>query len=368
MPIKVCHILDNLRPGVGVTQVAFDLMTDPNIEPIGLYIGSDTIDHRFGQAGIKLIHTNKTMEMISQLRKLRNLGFRTIHVHSRKAVVPLIIANLMGYRVVRTQHFGTLSKADKQSSWPSNFARTLRNLFTLKSYWITHWAAISKTSKTYIQNRWGISDKRISIIYNGIDLENYCTPTAQRRAELRSQLNLPDYSVVFVSIGSLLQRKRHDLTVSAFASIPEAYPNARLVIAGDGSERQNLETQIDKLNLNSHVHLLGLRQDVPDILAASDVLVHSAVDEAFGLVIAEGMATGLPAIVFDGFGPSELVKQNETGIVVPDRQIEAFTEAMRKMLHSASGRVELGQAGRQAAESMFDLSAVRARYKTLYAQ
>lgn len=368
MPTKVCHIIDNLRPGVGVTQVALDLMTDPNTDAVGLYIGTAEIDHRFEKLGIKLIHARQSLAIVKQLGKLRAAGFRILHVHSRKAVAPLIVSRLMGFKVVRTQHFGTLGDRHEQPSKLKTLIRKGRNQLTFQSFWITHWVAISKTSKMYIQNRWDIPDRRLTIIYNGINIGRFQPGTTETRSEMRAKLDIETDAVVLVSVGSLLRRKSHDVTLSAFAQIPEKFPNAKLIIAGEGSERQALEAQIKKLKLEQHVSLLGLRKDVPRVLAASDIFVHAATDEAFGLVVAEGMATGLPAIVFDGFGPSELVRHNVTGAVVPNGAVSAMSKAMIDLISTPQKRVDQGAAGREDTENVFSLDAMRKNYAAIYSQ
>lgn len=365
VPVKVCHILDNLRPGVGVTQVAYDLMTDPNVECAAIYIGTGPIDPRFAQTSLTPKSASGFWQIIKELFRLRHAGYRTIHVHSRKSVPALIFANAVGFRVIRTQHFGTVGSNSDQNTATRLF-RKIRNLLTRNSIWITHWAAISNASKAYIQDRWGIPDDRISVIHNGIDTSAFGPANNKTRAALRSDLGFPTKAFIFVSVGSLYPRKRHNLTIKAFQRVVENVPEAMLVIAGDGSDREKLQQQIEAQGLSENVLLLGPRSDVPDILSVSDVMVHSAIDEAFGLVIVEGNAAALPAIVFDGYGPSEIVVDGVTGFIIPPKDTDAMAKAMLHLLNAPQEREAMGQSAFELAANQFSLKASRKAYSQLY--
>jgi len=361
VPTKVCHILDNIRPGVGVTQVAYDLMTVPSVESIGIYIGILNIDQRFSESGLTIRSSKNNLETIKELVRLRRAGFRTIHVHSRKAVPALIFANAIGYRVIRTQHFGTVGDVSDQTKSTRLFRR-IKNLFTLQSFWITHWAAISDASKAYIQDRWNIPDARISVIYNGVNTSAFTSSKDEVRTVLRADLGIPPKSIVFVSVGSLYPRKYHNLTITAFQQVVKREPDAMLIIAGEGSDRQKLQNQIAALSLSENVRLLGVRSDVDRILS----LVHSAIDEAFGLVVVEGNAAALPAIVFDGYGPSEIVVDGVTGYIIPQKDTDAMAKAMLHLLNSPQEREAMGQRASEAAKDRFSLQATRKAYAQLY--
>ncbi|MBI6630267.1 glycosyltransferase family 4 protein [Pontibaca salina] len=365
MTTKVCHILDNLRPGVGVTQIIFDLMSDERIDCRGLYIGASDIDPRFDDKVFKISPVDGFFDTLKQLRNLRSQGFNVLHVHSRKADMIAMAARLLGYRVIRTQHFGTITDSSPVSLRRKGFAR-LRNALTLRTWWVSRWAAVSSTSVAYLAQRWHIPARRISVIYNGIDLDLYHELSCVDKTRRRQALGWEKDWIVFISVGSLVTRKRHSEIIRQFADIAANYPAARLVIAGAGSERGKLEALKTQLGLEERVQLLGHRADVPDLLQASDVYVHGAIDEAFGLVVIEGMACGLPAIAYDAKGPAEIVTDGETGILVPPTQDGALTTAMATLASQRDLCEIMGRQARERVERQFSLSAMREAYLQEY--
>ncbi|WP_175392885.1 glycosyltransferase, partial [Leisingera sp. JC1] len=177
--------MDNARPGVGVTQIVYDLMTAETAGCRGIFTGRNAPDARFSgmisQGAVTLAASPAAL--LRALIAARRDGFRLLHVHSRKSAWVLILARLSGFRIVRTQHFGTL--AGGAPKWPRPLTR-LRNILTGKTWWIDRWAAVSRTSKRYIQSRWGVPDSRISIVWNGIDAGTF-TPCPDGSRSARHQ-------------------------------------------------------------------------------------------------------------------------------------------------------------------------------------
>lgn len=340
--VAVCHILDNLRSGVGVTQIVNDLMTSGDMAATGLIVHDTHVSPMFEpllEDGRLTVAT--TVWGISKaILAARRRGTRLLHVHSRRNAWIGVLSKMLGYRVVRSQHFGSVA-APKRA-----LRTTLRNLLTFRTFWVDRWIAVSETSKDYIRHRWQIPSERISVIPNGIDISRFAPRSPAERAATRAQIGIDDNATVFVSLGALVERKRHDAVLEAFARASKGHPEARLLIVGEGSKRATLEQAIADLNLEGRAILLGLRHDVPEILAASDALVHGAVDEAFGLAVAEALACGIPAIVCGNKGPAEIVKHSRTGLVVEKGNPDALIDAMSLLLREPGLRRQLGQTGR----------------------
>ena len=363
--VKVCHIFDNARPGVGVTQVIYDLMTAQDFECRGIFTGRTELDPRFtrlvSQGVVKL--ATSPAERVRALVAMKRDGFRLLHAHGRKSAWACICARLLGFRVVRTQHFGTL--ANEVQKRPARLAK-IRNILTLKTWWVDHWAAVSKTSKSYLQSRWDIPDDRISIIYNGIDTETFVPRPGSCQRALRSKLGWDEDWIVLISVGSLVARKRHSQLIAAFAEMPERPANARLIILGEGSERAQLENLVAAYGLSQEIRLPGRQTDVCNWLAASDILVHSALDEAFGLVIVEAMACGKPTIATGDKGPAEIVDNGKTGLLIPGEERAPLSDAMSCLISDGALRFGLGQAARNEAIRRFSLSVMGREYAALY--
>ncbi|MFW6193864.1 MAG: glycosyltransferase, partial [Gemmatimonadota bacterium] len=145
-------------------------------------------------------------------------------------------------------------------------------------------------------------------------------------------------------------------------------PNAHLLLVGDGPERFVIESLIDGLGLDNRVHLLGLRSDVADLLAGSDLFLLSSVSEAASLSILEAMAVGLPVVATRVGGNPEVVVEGETGHLVPPGDLEAFADRVVELLRRPDLRRRMGEAGRRRVRTEFHLDRVADRYLRLYGE
>lgn len=175
----------------------------------------------------------------------------------------------------------------------------------------------------------------------------------------RSNQELRDDKLSFVSVGRLVPLKCVDVLIQAFANSTQLQEHAILRIVGDGPERQRLEEMVEENQLNSSVIFEGWlsQPEVSDILSQSNVFVFPTIREAGGNVVLEAMASGLPCIVPRFGGPSELV-DNQTGIIVPlsskAQLIADFKAAMEKFLSEPDLLKTLSDAAYLKAQNVFD--------------
>ena len=204
--------------------------------------------------------------------------------------------------------------------------------------------AVSEEVKTYL-SRWGIADK-VQVIPNGVNHHRFA-------ASLKPAIpKTPDtFTVGFV--GSL--KPWHGLShlVSAFAQLHQRVPQARLLIVGDGPQRDTLQTNLAQRNLSQVTHLTGavIPSDIPALLASMDVAVApypANLDFYFSpLKVVEYMAAGLPVVVSDIGQLSHLVTHGSTGwLCLPGNEV-ALADALEQLWHSPELRQRLGQAGQQ---------------------
>ena len=151
------------------------------------------------------------------------------------------------------------------------------------------------------------------------------------------KVNLSDDNFVFVSIGSLIHRKGFDLLLSAFSKIIYLNNRFRLIIVGDGPERNEIEKQIAELELVGCVELVGrkTKREIIEIMSRSHVFVLSSRAETFGVVCIEAMSQGLPIISTICGGPEEFVIE-DNGILVPAEDIDALAAAMKHIYDNYS--------------------------------
>jgi glycogen(starch) synthase len=200
---------------------------------------------------------------------------------------------------------------------------------------------------------------RSSVIYNGLEAP-----------QIRPQ-PLPFDQPQILCLGRLAQEKGIDLAINAFASIHSDFPNARLVIAGDGPAKSELESQTAALGLQSKTKFTGWIQpeNVPELVNQSTVVVMpSRYREPFGLVAIEAGQMGRPVVATHVGGLPEVVIHQETGLVCEKESSTALAEAIAFLLDNPERASEMGEMGRKRALEVFNLENFVENYETLYSK
>jgi len=204
-----------------------------------------------------------------------------------------------------------------------------------------------------------VPQRRIAVVPNGIDPARYrADPAARER--VRSRLGLVD-AFTWLAVGRLEAQKDFVTLLRAFSVLRA--PGPVLLVAGTGSERDALEAIAFELGCGERVRFLGARDDVPELLAASDALALSSAWEGSPNVVLEAMVASRPVVATDVGGVRELVEHGRTGMVVPPRRPRALASAMRALAgHSPARRAEMGAAGAAKAAREHSLGAARAAW------
>ena len=170
---------------------------------------------------------------------------------------------------------------------------------------------------------------------------------------------------VIVAAGRLAHQKGFDLLIAAFALLAADFPDWRLVIWGEGSERASLEQQIRDEALTGRIMLPGMSLGHGQWLATADAFVLSSRFEGFGNVLVEAMLAGIPAIAFDcDFGPRDILTDGVDGILVPCGDTQLLAVAMRQVMTNEPLRARLGAAARINA-GRFDLATIVSQWDSL---
>ncbi len=217
---------------------------------------------------------------------------------------------------------------------------------------------VSDFSRQLLTDRPYPRDK-IAVIYNGIDLEAFA---GVQVAEKRPFSHL--FTIGY--LGRLEPHKGIDDLIRATAQLVPTHPDLHVNISGNGPERPSLEALAHELNIADHVHFLGRVPDAADFLRQLDIFVLPSRFEAFGLVAAEAMAVGTPAIVSDAGGLPEVVANGETGFVVPVDAPNALAAAVANLKENATLRQQFIQAGKKRTARCFSAERMAAETVQLY--
>ncbi len=296
-----------------------------------------------------------------------------VHVHSRRDYLPA----LLGAALARKQ-------TAKSQEWPklvlhSHLIRPLGTPPALSSRvfarGVDRVLAVSQAVQEALNEWHHFPLGLVQTLHNGVDLESFCLPTSPTarvwRAERRAEWELNADALVLTMVGRL-DAKGQEQMLAALPRLLRRVPQLRVVLAGsEGAPgtRDALAALARTGGVAEQVVFAGPREDIPQVLAASDIVAHLPAEEAFGLALAEGMAAGLPTIASDTGGCRDVVQDGATGLLVPPGDKQALTQAMLSLLEGSQGverRRRMGEAGRARAEQQFSLARQIVRLEEIY--
>ena len=209
----------------------------------------------------------------------------------------------------------------------------------------------------------GFPERSIEVLYNGIELGP--RPRPADRAAMRASLGLPADALVIGSVGRLDPVKNLGALLEARAILQPRFPGARIVIAGDGPERQALIDRAHALGLGDIAHLTGYRTDVRAVMAAFDIYVNCSTYEGVSLTILEAMAAGLPVVATAVGGNPEVVVDQETGLLI-DQRPQTVASAIATLASNPARRHAMGEAGRWRVKRHFTIERMVHDYAVAY--
>ena len=211
----------------------------------------------------------------------------------------------------------------------------------------------------------GILPERMLVIENGITLPRK-EPVSPEQQALRSEFGLNANDFFIFSVGRLNRQKGQAFLLEAFAKVLVKFPHSFLAIAGEGSLRQDLENQARKLGIEQRVRFLGVRSDIPSLLGLADLFVLPSLWEGMPVALIEAMGVGLPIIATQVEGVDELVKDGESGLIVPPANPEALKQAIEHLISDPQLRHELGQMAEATIQDRFTVDRMCENYEKLF--
>lgn len=223
--------------------------------------------------------------------------------------------------------------------------------------------AVSKhTTDMIIQQ--GYPKDRVSVVYNGISVDS---PTAVQRVLVDSN----GCQFVVGCVGRLSNRKGQRELMSAFATVLNDHPSSMLWFIGKdqqfgGKYEVELRSLSESLGISHQTVFWGHRDDVKALMQQMDLLVLPSYDEGFPLVLLEAMSLGVPVIATCVAGVPEMITDEETGILIPPGNVDAISQAIRRLLSNSSLRKFLGEKGRERVLREFSKTAMLEKIYSIY--
>jgi glycosyltransferase involved in cell wall biosynthesis len=227
--------------------------------------------------------------------------------------------------------------------------------------------AVSEDMGRFLAKEVGISKRRITTIYNGVDFKGHNgSPSSRVAAATREALSIPAQSPIIATVGRLVAVKDHSTLLKAAVKVIRSCPAVIFLICGDGELRGRLENEARELGIAENVRFAGFRNDIFDLLQISDVYVCSSLSEGLSLSILEAMAAGKPVIATNVGGNPEVVVNGETGILVPPQDPEILASRIVSLLRDKPLSQQFGLKGQWRTDEKFSYERMVHSYQQLY--
>lgn len=211
-------------------------------------------------------------------------------------------------------------------------------------------------------------DKFVTV-YSGMDVGPFLC-ARERREETRRRLGFGPNDFVIAKLARLFELKGHDHLLNAAKMLAASHPEMRLLFIGDGALRASLEQMAARMGLAQVVKFAGLvpAPEVPDYLGAADMLVHASLREGLARALPQALLAGTPVAAFDLDGTREVVRDGQTGLLVPARDEAALAAAMRRMMEDRGFAMQSAAAGRELCARVFPAEVMSRRLSDIYAE
>lgn len=344
MPFRILHLLTLAElGGMEASVLPMIQKMDPKAFQceIAVLRGSGPMTERWREAGISVTHLNVSCSWNPfLLRKLVHL-FRQgrYDVITLYGVTVNVLGRLAGWMAGQPGLVGVIRGFSNERSisqirlWLDRLTFPLINCYVSNSQ-----AVIDHLIKE------GFSPEKLKLVNTGLSTELY--DSAPSVDEARRQLGIGGGSPpVIACVGNLRPVKDHFLLLQACSDLKRKGYEFLLLLIGAGPEEELVRKGIEQLSLSNFVLLMGQREDIPTVLAASDIFVLSSIWEGLPRSIMEAMASSLAVVATDAGGVRELVVDGRTGYVVPVGQTKSLADKIAILLSNSRKRQEMGEAG-----------------------
>ena len=361
---RVLHILANLGTG-GAERMAAHIATrldcqrfEAAVLSISKPLGTD-VEQLLADAGVKVWYLGKgpgfDYRIYAKLHRVLR-AYRPDIVHTHVHVLRYALPSMLYLKPALMLH--TVHNLAEQEVEPR--ARRLQR-FALNRGIVP--VAVAQEVAASLQRLYKIP--LCVVVGNGIPTELYAFPKTPR-AEWRAEEGFDDNDVLFGCVARFAPQKNHALLLQAFSQGPACNPRAHLVLCGAGELLETVKAQARGLGLTDRIHFLGVRTDIPDVLAAMDAFVLSSDWEGNPLSVIEAMSAGLPTVSTAAGGVPELIENGTEGFVVPLGDLDGLAKSMTLLLENKQMRQSMGAAAARRAMANFDVSVMIKAYQHLY--
>lgn len=360
--IKILHAVRSLEFG-GAEKMVVDLSAIQKesglVEPFILCIvRGGPLTHRATELGLKYsicgMESNKYLSpAIKIYRQIKKFNIDIVHTHNFVSHFRAsIAAKISRVPIIHTKHGRAVNMLQR-------FPVLRRLIYNFAEKIVV----VSEDTREIFIEKTGIVREKTEVIYNGIGINKF---SISRVDGLREKLDIGESDIIFGSVSRLDPVKDHLTLVRAFAKVCPSNKNIKLLIIGDGPERERIEKMIEKLSIKKQVKMVGFSDDIPSFLSIMDLFLQPSLEEGFSLTILEAMAAGVPVVSTPVGGTPEIIREGETGTLVPAGDVKGFTDVMNKFLSNREHFQSMAKRAKENVSSNFSLDSMADNYLSLY--
>jgi len=364
--VNITHVVENLNRG-GLERMVLDLVrvqqSDGHKCQILCLFEPGALASELDGTGIPVHALRKRRGLdacaVASLRRhIKAHATEVMHTHNAVAHYLAVLATLgLPFRsIINTRHgMGALRRATRRE--------VLYKLALMRTRAVV---AVCEAARLDAVRREIVSPTKAVVVPNGIRIEAYVPASCAMREQLSQMLQLPPRTRIIGSVGRLNRLKDQITLIHAFREVCIQRSDTALVLIGDGELHDELQQQANDAGLAGHVHFLGDRSDVPELLQGLDLFVLSSISEGYSMALLEACAAALPIIATDVGGNREIVRDGESGLLVPAQNPNALATALVALLDAPARAAGFGRAGRTWVERHGSMQAMAARYLAVY--
>ena len=321
-------------------------------------------------------------------QEAKRYRFHSLPLNVRGYVHPILVARLSkfirasGIHIIHShlsRDLATLSPAIRLSGQhvPLVLSKRVGSYLTKKDLFhrltyanVSAVLAISSVIHRNVLETTPMAPGQVITLHDAIDTERF-SPERADRSRIRREFGLGDEMVVIGFVGRFSPGKGHEELLQAAAMIVQHHSNVRFLVAGEASYGEEpyeraIRTMARDLGLDSVVTFTGFRPDVPDLMAAFDILAFPSHAESFGVVLIEAMAMERPVVSTNCDGVLDVVENGKTGIYVEPKKSADMARALEQLITDPLLRERMGKAGRKRVLEMFDQNNQLDKLETVY--
>ncbi|MEO8509639.1 MAG: glycosyltransferase [Chloroflexota bacterium] len=224
--------------------------------------------------------------------------------------------------------------------------------------------AVSEDAARAVRDQLHPPPEKLFTIPNGIDTDRYGASVDV--TDVRRRIGVPVEGPMLTVVAKLMEQKGHRILLEALPSVLERHPDLQIVFAGEGPLRDEILALVEAIGIASHVHLVGNRPDVADLLAASDLFVLPSLWEGLPMALLEAMAARLPVVATSVSGSRDVIVDGESGRLVPPGDPARLVAAIIEILGDPARAQRLGTAARKRVEAEFSGRTQARRHAALF--